>query len=77
MRRESGRVDRRGMTTSTAKGARRWSNFLRSLAPGPVALGIQSCLDPAVWHATWQAMGSDPADQPGAEDDVVDERTRP
>jgi hypothetical protein len=57
MRREFGRVDRRGMTTSNDKSGR-WSNLLRSLTPGPVALGVQSCLDRAVWEATWGAMGS-------------------
>ena len=33
--------------------------MLRFLAPGPIALGMQSCLDPAVWHATWGAIGAE------------------
>jgi hypothetical protein len=45
------------MTTSTTTAGRHWTDYLRYLAPGPVALGMQSCFDPAVWHATWAAAG--------------------
>ena len=47
------------MNTSTTTGVRHWSDMLRFLAPGPIALGMQSCLDPAVWHATWGAIGAE------------------
>jgi hypothetical protein len=45
------------MNASTTTRVRPWSDILRFLAPGPIALGMQSCLDPAVWHATWGAIG--------------------
>ena len=58
------------MTTSTTTGVRHWSDFLRYLAPGPIALGMHSCVHPAVWHATWGAMGAGRhAAQPQAEDE--------
>ena len=47
------------MTTSTTTSVRHWSDVLRFLAPGPLALGMQSCLDPAVWHATWGAIAAE------------------
>ncbi len=37
---------------------RPWSYYLRFLAPGPISLGMHSCVDPAVWHATWRAVGA-------------------
>ncbi len=46
------------MTTSKNTDRRHWAEFLRHLAPGPIALGMHSCVDPAVWHATWQAVGA-------------------
>jgi hypothetical protein len=65
------------MTTSTTTGVRHWSDLLRYLAPGPMALGIQSCLDPAVWHATWGAIGAERmAAQPQIEDQSTTERTQ-
>jgi len=70
MRRRAAGADRHCMTTSTSTSTerRRWSDFLRFLAPGPIALGMHSCVDPAVWHATWQGVGAERlAVQPPAE----------
>ena len=57
MRRRAGRGDGRGMTTTRTTGDHHWSDILRFLAPGPIVLGMHSCVDPAVWHATWRAVG--------------------
>ena len=58
------------MTTTTTTGVRHWSDMLRYLTPGPIALGMNSCVHPAVWHATWGAMGAGRhAAQPPAEDE--------
>jgi hypothetical protein len=60
------------MTTSTTTGIRHWSDMLRFLALGPIALGMNSCLDPAVWHATWGAIGARRhAAQPQAGDEGI------
>jgi hypothetical protein len=37
------------MTTSCTKEVRHSSDFLRFLAPGPIALGRSACVNPAVW----------------------------
>jgi hypothetical protein len=56
---------------------RHWSDMLRFLAPGPIALGMQSCLDPAVWHATWGAIGAGRhAAEPQAGDEGTARRTQ-
>jgi hypothetical protein len=46
-----GRVDRRGMTTSTTTGTCNWSAVLRVLAPGPLALCMRAFIDPSGWQA--------------------------
>lgn len=71
-RRRAGQRDRRGMTTSSTNEVRHWSDFLRFLAPGPIALGISACVNPAVW----QAMGARRhAGQPQARDEGPARRT--
>lgn len=44
------------MTTSRTISDHHWSDILRVLAPGPIALGMYSCVQPAAWLTTWQAV---------------------
>ena len=66
------------MATSRTTGDNHWSDILRFLAPGPIVLGMHSCVDPAVWHATWRALGERRhAVQPQAfDEDLVRETER-
>ena len=59
-------------STSSTTVVRHWSDVLRHLAPGPIALGMHSCLHPAVWHATWGAIE---AERNAAQRQAEDERT--
>jgi hypothetical protein len=60
------------MTTSTSTGDHHCSDILRVLARAPIALGMHSCFDPAVWHATWGAIGARRhAAQPHATDEAI------
>ena len=65
------------MTTVRNTSDHHWSDILRFLAPGPIVLGMHSCIEPAVWRATWQALATGrhvaqtPAEDP-AEDEVLD-----